>query len=77
VPPITQWRKSGNYALGLSAGIPNGNAGWANSYGDNLGIRLTGVLVPTETGTVDFFIRSDDGLCLLFEYQWCDHCLTR
>ncbi len=50
----------GYYTLGLSAGNPNGTGGWNESYGDNLGLRMTGVLTPTETGQYDFFIRSDD-----------------
>jgi hypothetical protein len=45
---------------GLLVGSPNGNAGFNNSYGDNYGIMVTGLLVPKTSGTYDFFIRSDD-----------------
>jgi hypothetical protein len=50
----------GSYTLGLSAGSVNGTAGWNESFGDNLGLRMTGVLIVPETGSYDFFIRSDD-----------------
>jgi PA14 domain len=48
------------YIPGLSAGNPNGNAGWNESFGDNYGMRITGTLIPSETASYDFFIRSDD-----------------
>lgn len=48
------------YALGLLIGSANGLAGWNGSFGDNFGLRATGVLIPTETAQYDFFIRSDD-----------------
>jgi hypothetical protein len=54
----------GSYTLGLSAGSPSGTGGWNNSYGENFGLRMTGVITPTETGTYDFFIRSDDASAL-------------
>jgi hypothetical protein len=45
---------------GLTIGSPNGNAGWNDSFGDNYGIRVTGVFTPPGTGQYNFFIRSDD-----------------
>jgi hypothetical protein len=45
---------------GLTVGIPSGNAGWAESFGDNFGARVTGTLSPPGTGQWHFFIRSDD-----------------
>jgi hypothetical protein len=50
-----------SYTLGLSAGNPNGTGGWNNSFGDSYGMRMTGILTPTVSGSYDFFIRSDDG----------------
>jgi hypothetical protein len=45
---------------GLTIGLPNGLGGWNNSFGDNLGVRVTGVLSPPKTGQYHFMIRSDD-----------------
>jgi hypothetical protein len=48
------------YVPTLQAGNANGTAGWNGSYGDNYGLRMTGVITPLETAEYDFFIRSDD-----------------
>jgi hypothetical protein len=48
------------YALGTTAGSPNGNAGWNNSFGDSYGMRITGTVTPAVAGNYNFFIRSDD-----------------
>jgi hypothetical protein len=31
-----------------------------NGYGDNYGVRVTGFIIPAESGNYDFFVRSDD-----------------
>lgn len=48
------------YISSLQAGNPNGNAGWNETYGNDYGLRITGVLTPLETADYDIFIRSDD-----------------
>jgi hypothetical protein len=50
----------GTYSPGLLFGRPNGLAGWSESFGDNYGVRIRGVLTPRESGQFHFFIRSDD-----------------
>ena len=45
---------------GLEIGSRNGNAGWNDSFGDNYGMRVTGVLTAPGTGDFHFFLRSDD-----------------
>ena len=52
------------YVPTLQAGSVNGTAGWNESYGDNYGLRMTGVITPVETAQYDFFIRSDDASAL-------------
>lgn len=44
------------YLDGLSFGEP----GFGNTYGENLAVRITTVLVPPATGLYRFFVRSDD-----------------
>lgn len=44
------------YVNGLSFGEPT----FGNTYGDNLGVRIDGVLTAPETASYNFFIRSDD-----------------
>lgn len=44
------------YLNGLSYGEPN----FGDTLGDNYGIMITGVLTAPETGSFDFFVRSDD-----------------
>jgi hypothetical protein len=48
------------YIGSLQAGNPNGTAGWNESFGNDFGLRITGVLTPLETADYDIFIRSDD-----------------
>ncbi len=48
------------YVPTLLAGSASSTSGWNNSFGDNLGVRITGVITPLETADYDFFIRSDD-----------------
>ena len=50
----------GRYINGLAFGNPNGNAGFNDSFGDNYGAVIKGVLTAPESGDFDFFIRSDD-----------------
>lgn len=45
---------------GLEVGSRNGNAGWNDSYGDNYGMRVTGLLAVPHDGDYHFFLRSDD-----------------
>ena len=48
------------YINSLFFGTASGNAGFANSFGDNYGARITGTITPTASGQYNFFIRSDD-----------------
>lgn len=44
------------YINGITFGEPN----FGDTYGDNLGVRIAGTITPVETGSYDFFVRSDD-----------------
>ncbi|HOW67033.1 MAG TPA: PA14 domain-containing protein [Candidatus Paceibacterota bacterium] len=48
------------YVSTLQAGSASSTSGWNGSFGDNLGVRMTGTITPLETAQYDFFIRSDD-----------------
>jgi len=44
------------YVNGISFGEPS----FGNTYGDSLGVRITGTLTVPQTGQYRFFVRSDD-----------------
>ena len=46
----------GRYINGLTFGEPN----FGDTYGENLGVVIKGVLTAPESGDFDFFVRSDD-----------------
>jgi hypothetical protein len=48
----------------LNNGLTYGEPSFGNTYGDNYMARLTGVLIPKETGSYNFFVRSDDASAL-------------
>jgi hypothetical protein len=48
------------YVAGMTSGGENGNGGFNETYGDNYGATVKAYLIPSVSGSYDFFIRSDD-----------------